>query len=621
MVPDARHAASRAAGSRFGPPDPAVHTDPGGDSTPGHRHRILRGAVSRDSDVRPLRHRNPAQAAGVAASRPIAASDDRAQVGRVVEQRSRLREVAVALSRALEPETVAAIVVDAACAVLGAPQGWVSVGDADGPAAEILYASGYAPGAMTTWAHVPMDVDTPVTAAIRTGGQIVHASAEARLRDYPAIRAMGGPVRGMEASAVSPISIEGRTIGALVVTFDTVRELDADDRWYLTALASQASQALERARLFRALREQDERLRFALEASGTGTWEWSLADDRFAWSREVHAIHGVPAGTVPGSLEEYLRGIHAEDRQRVGDAIRASIETLAPYEEEFRVLRPDGSFRWTHGVGKVFTDPAGRPDRMIGTTRDITDRKLAELERDRLIEAERETARLRDAFVSIVSHELRTPITTIFGGTRVLARRWRDLEPEARDDILGDVVEEADRLYRLAEDLLVLTRVERGTLEMSDEPVHLGRLVERVVASERTRWPAVRFETRIPPDLPSVPGEDTYVEQVLRNLLGNAAKYGGSGSTVTVTAEAGDADVSLSVLDEGPGIEEGEAEELFGLFYRSPTVATTVAGAGIGLFVCRQLVSAMGGRIRGERRPAGGAAFVVILPRSADDDV
>jgi signal transduction histidine kinase len=194
------------------------------------------------------------------------------------------------------------------------------------------------------------------------------------------------------------------------------------------------------------------------------------------------------------------------------------------------------------------------------------------------------------------------------------------MEDAARDDILRDVVEESDRLYRLVEDLLVLTRVERGTLDIGDEPVHVGRLLERVVASERPRWPEVELITRVAPALPTAAGEDTYLEQVLRNLLGNAAKYGGSGSTVTVEADADERHVLLRVLDEGPGIDEDEAGRLFDLFYRSPATAGSVAGAGIGLFVCRQLVGAMGGTIEARRRHGGGAAFVVALPRYRDDD-
>jgi PAS domain S-box-containing protein len=409
------------------------------------------------------------------------------------------------------------------------------------------------------------------------------------------------------------------TTGALAVAFVDDRFIDEADLWFLQSLAAQGSQSLERARLFAALQDRDERLRFALAASGTGAWDWDLATDRLEWSEEVGRIHGAAAGWAPPTFDDYVALIHPEDRERVVAAIQATVREGSRYEEEFRILRPDGT-RWILGVGSVQRDDAGRPLRMIGTVNDITLRRAAEEERDRVLEAEREAARLRDAFIGVVSHELRTPITTIFGGTRVLARRWRELQPDALDGILNDVVEEADRLYRLVEDLLVLTRVERGTLEVGDEPIHLGRVLERVVASEHGRWPDVRFETDVPAGLPSVAGEDTYVEQVLRNLLGNAAKYGGPGSLVTVTAHPGPDDITLEVLDEGPGIDEAETEALFQLFYRSPAVAGTVSGAGIGLFVSRRLVAAMGGTITARRRPGGGAAFLVTLPRYRDDE-
>jgi two-component system sensor histidine kinase KdpD len=161
--------------------------------------------------------------------------------------------------------------------------------------------------------------------------------------------------------------------------------------------------------------------------------------------------------------------------------------------------------------------------------------------------------------------------------------------------------------------------VERGALDIGDEPLHLGRIVERVVASERPRWSDVEVVFEVPADLPSVAGEETYVEQVLRNLLDNAAKYGGTGTTVLVQTEAVGHDVVLRVLDEGPGVDEAEAPRLFELFYRAPSTAALVAGAGIGLFVCRQLVEAMGGTIRAERRREQGSAFIVTLPRYEDD--
>ena len=539
---------------------------------------------------------------------------------RTHELRHRLQDVAAALAWPIDPTSVAAQVVEAACSALGAPQGWLTVVAGDGRSVEMLTARGYDAGMIEPWRSVPLDLDVPMTVAIRTGRAIFHSSAASRLGEYPELTSRGGTDTSVEASAVVPLAFEGRNVGSLAVTWPVPRVMGADDLWFLESLAAQGSGALERARLFEAVRDRDERLRLALEASGTWIWSWDLVDGRVEWTPEP-PFELPPIDPAAEVAADWLAGVHPDDLPAVQAAMDACLRDGGPYDVDFRVLEADGSVRWMQGVGRLVRDGAGRPLRVIGTTRDVTDRKLAELDRDRRLKAERDAARLRDAFIGVVSHELRTPITTIFGGTRVLARRWRDLEPDARDDILADVAGEADRLYRLVEDLLVITRVERGNLDVGDDPVSLRPILERVVTTERGRFPDRALAVRVPPDLPSMRGEEAFLEQVLRNLLGNAAKYGGEGSLVLVTAEATATDVVISVLDEGPGIEEAEAEALFDLFYRSPSVEGTVAGAGIGLFVCRQLVLAMGGRIHAARRPEGGAAFVVTLARYDDDGV
>jgi len=539
---------------------------------------------------------------------------------RLADQRIRLQIVAAALAHPLDPGEVASHVIQAACGVLDAPQGWLGVVSEDGTALEIIESIGYPRELVRRWLHIPLELRVPATDAVRLRQSFFHTSAAERQAEYPVLATLGGGNPDPEGSAVAPLVFQGRSIGVLALSFHEPRVLDADERWFLESLAAQASQGLERARLFAEVQERDERLRFALEASGTGTWDWDLRTDRLTWSPEVYRLHGLAQGTAAPGIDAWLEMVDFEDRAMVLTAIESCLDDGGTYDTEFRIHRPDGELRWLHSVGRPAPGAEGRATRLLGTTRDITDRRLAEEERDRVLAAEREAARLRDAFTGVVSHELRTPITTIFGGTRVLARRWRDMEPETRDGILADVVEEADRLYRLVEDLLVITRVERATLDIGDEPVHLGHVTQRVIASEQPRWPGVTFTVVVPPGLPSVAGEDTYVEQILRNLLGNAAKYGGVGSTVSVVAEADRTDVFLRVLDQGPGIDDGDAERLFDLFYRSPSTAASVTGAGIGLFVCRQLVTAMGGQIRAERRPEGGSEFVVSLPRYADDD-
>jgi signal transduction histidine kinase len=238
-------------------------------------------------------------------------------------------------------------------------------------------------------------------------------------------------------------------------------------------------------------------------------------------------------------------------------------------------------------------------------------------ERQRRGDLERRAAALREAFIGVISHELRTPITTIYGSSKVLRRPASQLNPEMRDQVIADIEAESERLLRLVEDLLVLSRAERGLVQMASDPILVGHAISRAVAGERERWPNRTFEFKAAPGLPPVAGEETYVEQVVRNLLANAAKYGPPGTTIIVRADPAPSGVEVRVLDEGPGIDEAEASRLFELFYRSEAASRQAAGSGIGLFVCQQLVGAMGGRMwarNRDDRPGGGAEFGFALP-------
>jgi len=234
------------------------------------------------------------------------------------------------------------------------------------------------------------------------------------------------------------------------------------------------------------------------------------------------------------------------------------------------------------------------------------------------VTATRDARAVRDAFIGILSHELRTPVTTIYGGSEVLARSGAALPESVRREVYDDIRAESDRLYRLVENLLVLSRVEREGLAIEREPILLQRLLPRVVNAEAVRWPAINFKVEMRSGLPPAAAEETYVEQVVRNLLTNAAKYGGP--SVVVQAEATESGaIKVTVRDEGPGFREGEEERLFEIFYRSPLATRRASGAGIGLFVSQQLVRAMGGRIWAANRPEGGAEFGFELPVFAAD--
>ena len=231
----------------------------------------------------------------------------------------------------------------------------------------------------------------------------------------------------------------------------------------------------------------------------------------------------------------------------------------------------------------------------------------------------RERQAVRDTFIGMLSHELRTPVTTIYAGAKVLARGSATLSDSARQGIFEDIHAEAERLHRLVEDVVALTRFGEGAGEIGNEPVLVQRVIPSVVRSEEHRWPGVRFQLEHPADLPPVAADPTYVEQVVRNLLSNAAKYGGENARVDVLAEAAGDEVIVRVLDCGPGFPADDADHLFELFYRSPATAGVAGGAGIGLYVCSRLVRAMHGRIWAANRPEGGAEFGFALRAMHDD--
>ena len=380
------------------------------------------------------------------------------------------------------------------------------------------------------------------------------------------------------------------------------------------ALDELASQAEE-------IEARDARLEMMLAASGTGFWEWDIVKGELVWSEAIFRQHGLePAPRAP-AYPSYIQTIHPDDRQAFEAAVAAAIEGGGSFALDFRIVWPDKTIHWTHGAGRVFRDETGQAVRMIGTGQDITDQKRLIEDRDRLLAEEHRAGEFREAFVDVISHELRTPITTIMGLAQILARPGRADDDASRAALLEDVRSESERLHRLVEDLLVLSRIGRGRLEIEPEPLEPRRLLERAVAHEARELTSITVETDLEPDLPIVAGEATYIEQIVRNLLGNAAKYTPPGSHVVVSARKRDGHVEVSVSDNGPGIPPASIERIFELFYRDPESARSVAGSGIGLFVCATLIEAMGGRIWAGRGPHGGSEFGFTLRAIEPDEI
>jgi len=222
-----------------------------------------------------------------------------------------------------------------------------------------------------------------------------------------------------------------------------------------------------------------------------------------------------------------------------------------------------------------------------------------------------ETERLRNSLLSSVSHDLRTPLATITGAATTMLENGAKLNDRTRQGLLESVREEADRLNRLVQNLLEMTRLESGALQLRKEWHPLEEVIGAALGRLGKELADRRVDTRVPPDLPLVPIDDVLIEQVLVNLLDNAVKYTPGGSPIRIIATSTGEAITVEVADHGPGLPRGEEDRVFEKFYRGMPGGR---GAGLGLAICQGIVKAHGGNIWAQNLPEGGVAFLFTLP-------
>ncbi len=225
-----------------------------------------------------------------------------------------------------------------------------------------------------------------------------------------------------------------------------------------------------------------------------------------------------------------------------------------------------------------------------------------------------ETERLRTAMLSSISHDLRTPLATISGATETLLDKDAEYTPSEQRDLLETIQEEAARLNRFVGNLLDMTRLESGALELNCDWVEIADVIGAALGREATFLAGHRIDVDVAPNLPMLRLDFVLMEQVLVNLLDNAAKFSGPGTTIHVTARQDGKQVQVNVMDEGPGIPEDDLKKIFDKFHRVQGGDRRGAGTGLGLSICQGIIEAHGGAIEASNRPAGGALFRVELP-------
>ncbi len=276
-------------------------------------------------------------------------------------------------------------------------------------------------------------------------------------------------------------------------------------------------------------------------------------------------------------------------------------------------------------VGVVGISRRGHPPQLSDDERRfveaITDQVAVAVKRLKLAdEVERarvtaETESLRSAMLSAISHDLKTPLASILGAATSLSSYNSYFEQQERDELVATIREEAERMSRFIANLLDITRVESGTLEVQSEATDIEEVVGAVVRRARRVLGSRRLQIRVAPDLPMLDLDGVLLEQTLFNLLDNAAKYAPQQSTIVIDARRVNDRIIIKVMDEGPGISPQERTRIFEKFYRSGQSGRQRAGTGLGLAICRGFVEAMGGRIiAGNRTDRRGAVFLIGFP-------
>jgi len=374
----------------------------------------------------------------------------------------------------------------------------------------------------------------------------------------------------------------------------------------------------ERKRAEAALHESEARLANAQRIAHLGNWVRDYFNDTLEWSDEVFRIFGhAPRAFAPRKID-LVDACHPDDRDADAAAMRRAIETRSRYQNDHRIIRPDGEVRWVHQEGEVDYDEAGQPRRTFGTIQDITDAKRTEELICRSRDAAEAANRAKSAFLSSMSHELRTPLNAVLGFGQVLA--GDTLNPLTADqrEAVDHMVAGGEHLLSLISDVLELSRIESETLTVTLAPLPAADVLTAALKlagglGEKTNV-AIRLAD-CDSGLPPVLADQTRLCQALLNLITNAVKYNRPGGQVIVACEvAGQNRLRFSIADTGYGIRAADKAKLFEPFDRLGQENSDIEGTGIGLTITKQLVEAMGGRIDCVSIEGRGSIFWIDLP-------
>jgi PAS domain S-box-containing protein len=478
---------------------------------------------------------------------------------------------------------------------------WCAV-DMLGPNGEIQrLAVAHEDPAKVRWAlelqeRYPPDPDAPygVSNVLRTGEPeflptIPQELLDAALRDDDELRQIVDEL-GLTSSIAVPLNTRGRTLGALsLIAADTHKPFTPADFELALELARRAAVAVDNALLYR----EAERGANAARALAY------VADGVVLIDRDGIVRHWNPAAaSITSVAEEDALERPVGDVVPAWDALTTHVPLVAPGAPARPVTVPiviDGDERWVAVSGVEFEQ--GR----VYALQDVTEERALE--------------KTRSDFVTTASHELRTPLAAVYGAIRTLRREDVELSECDRAQFLEMIESEATRLARIVDQILLAGQLDAGAVELEVTECDPSEIAAGVIESAQVHVPETISLSLDVDGAPKISCDENKLRQVLVNLVDNAVKYSPGGGHVELRVRNGDGSCVIDVVDQGLGIPPAERERIFEKFYRlDPQQTHGVGGSGLGLYICRELVERMDGRLSVESEPGKGSRFTLELP-------
>lgn len=446
--------------------------------------------------------------------------------------------------------------------------------------------------------HLEIDPDEPQSVTLRAirSGEPIQVSDTETDPTFTALRARSQS-EGYRAILAVPLKTQHAPSSALLVYHPEPHQFTENEIGLLTSFANHAAMAIENATLFAhsdtRLQEQTRRLEALIQSLQDGLILEDLQGNILYANRRLSEWVGLPFDALSGmpvvKMAERLIG-RADNAAQTRSAIEGALQQRGAQRLALALREPrqNRHLNWT--ITDV-TDAHGSPTGRLHILQDVTQ--------------SHELDRMKSSLIATVSHELRTPLAAIKGYTTTLLAEDVHWDAAAQREFLEIVSQETDRLSDLVNDLLDMSRIEAGNLEVTRQECDLGLLAGRAALRAHPR-PGERLQLLLPENLPPLHADPQRLEAVLRNLIENAAKYSGDHSPIRVSAAELNGKMIVRVEDEGPGIPAEHSQRIFDSFYRVENGLTRATpGAGLGLAIAQGFVRAHGGEIWLEPRAKG----------------